>query len=752
MNNTLMNAGRRQFLVCAAAVAGGMIVGLRGGLAQAAVSTTPDLALWLRIDLDGAITVCLPTPEIGNGAHTQGALIIAEELGCDLERVSTVFASPRTNYLKNSQYMLTGPTSGFVGGRSTLPARIEGLLQIGASARERLKMAAAQRWQVDVAQVSAAHSVLTCRTDGRALHYGEVALAAAAINLAAEPAPKPQSEWTLIGGRSSGKLTNQAVVAGRAVFGIDVRPPGMVYAALRQSPVHGGKLKAYDAAAIKDMPGVLAVVEIDPAKSPPITKDLPPAPAGYGMSALRAGVAVIAKHYWQAKKALDALPVTWDDGSGAEIAKSSEHIHELIMAGIDSTDGMKVEKLVGTPGADGPNAKRVEATYYTPFCDQAPIEPINGTCLVTPDRVELWHPAQNSHHAFLIAGHEAGMPRDKVEVRQTFVGGAFGRRVFGDDVRTVVAVAKQFPGRPVQVVWSREEMFSQGMYRSAIGARMTARLDPKTGQPNSIVVKEARHGVFTSRITDADWYANVPYVKAEAKDMGWPIRFGAYRGPNYNSYAYMVESFIDECAHAAGIDPYTYRLALLQGQDEGWLKSLVAVAKAADWGKATPRRGYGEGIAVSSWNLNVAGLGRDGRPGTPVAVIAKVEVSRQGELKLLSLDAAFDSGRIMNADAVAAQMEGAMIFGINGALNEEIEFENGRVVSENFDTYPMMRMADAPRRIDISLDGLTGREWFSEVGEGAVGPAAAAVGNAIFAATGKRLRREPFRKSDLSWT
>jgi isoquinoline 1-oxidoreductase beta subunit len=504
-------------------------------------------------------------------------------------------------------------------------------------------------------------------------------------------------------------------------------------------------LKSYDAAAVKGMPGVLAVVTVDPDEARGVAM-MSNAPYGYALTAPRAAVAVIAEHYWQARKALDALPVQWDDGRGAQW-KSTEQLYDAAIAALDGDDNVRIEKLSGDVADIAKAKKVVEQTYLTPWCDQAPLEPLNGTALVTAEKVEVWHPAQNSQQAFWVASDESGMPPERVIFHQTYVGGAFGRRLESDDVRMVVAIAKRFPGRPVQLIWSREEMMRQGKYRPMVAARLTAALDETTGLPRAVVARQASRGHYP-RFADTAWFmGQIPNVRVDARELASVhVTPGPYRGPGYNSYGFIQETFIDECAHAAGADPLDYRLKLLAGwPNPGWAKSLQAAAAGAGWGKPLPK-GMGQGIAICGWGLN-------GTPqaGTCVAVVATVEVTRKGVLAVRQLDAAFDCGRVMNRDAVVNLMEGGLIYGLNMALNEEMTVKDGRMVEGNFNTYPVLRMAQAPR-INVHFGGLSGADRYSEMGEPPVAPVGPAVGNAIFRATGKRLRRTPFRKQDMSWT
>jgi len=743
---------RRQFIVSTAVFGGGMALGISPGDSDAAtVAAQPwdaidpaagsEFTPWISIGADDIVTVRVATPEIGNGVLTQTPMTIAEELACDWSKVRVEFAPTSRDYRENGVYAMGDSPTGYFSGRSTSAERMKLLLQVGASARERLKAAAADQWRVPVTEIDARDSVLTHRPTGHTLSYGDVAAKAASVRLAAEPAPKPQSEWVLLGKASPAKLNLPGVVNGSAVYGMDVRVPGMVYAALRQSPVHGGKLKSYDADKVAKMPGVLAVVVVDPSEKRGLALKTG-APFGYGDTHVRSAVAVIAEHYWQARKALDALQIEWDDGAGARW-KSTQQMVDAAVAALDEPMG-KVEQTTGDPKLIDKQDKIVEGVYVTPFSDQAPMEPLNGTALVTADRVDVWHPCQQSKQAFWVAADESGMDPAKVFLHQTFIGGAFGRRIFADDLRMVVAVAKKFPGRPVHVIWSREEQTRQGKYRPLVAVKLQAGLD-KGGAPQVLVAHQATKGHFP-RLADTPYALGcIPNVLVDAQELPFHVQTGAYRGPGYNSYVFMLESFIDECAHAAGTDPVEYRLKLLQKwPDTGWTKVLKEVATKSGWGKTLPK-GMAQGVAIGNWGMN-------GKPeaGTTVAVVATVEISPKGLLKVHRLDAAFDCGRIVNPDAALNLVQGGLIFGLNMALNEEMNVKDGRMVEGNFDQYPILRTADAPV-VNVHFGGLSGHDRFSELGEPPAAPVGPAIGNAIFQITGKRIRSTPIRKHDLSW-
>ena len=750
-----MSISRRTFLVTTGTLAGGMALAVR--TAEAASNPAPwgpdavsgnELSPWIEIAADSTVTIRVPQPESGNGTMTQIAMNVAEELHCAWDDIRVVNASVQRDYVEKNVY--THGSLPFFSGHGTSRGRMAHNMRLGASARERLKLAAAARWGVPAAQITAKDSVLSHAASGRSLRYGELAAEAAKVSILTEPELKPESQWTLIGKQSPPKLFLPAVANGSAVYGIDVKLPGMVHAALRQVPVMGGRLKSHKPEAVLKMPGVRAVVVIDPAKSRRTTlKDQ----TSFGLSNVteaQHGVAVIADHYWQAKMALEALPVEWDLGAGVATAN-----HEAIYSAMARARGGSAAKAVVTKGdvASAKGKRVVEADYMTPYADNAVMEPLNGTALVTADTCELWCPTQDSRQAYWVAIDETGLSPEKVTVHNTLVGGNFGRRTQAEDLRMVVAIARQFPGVPVKTIWSREEMFRQGRYRTPISTRFKAVLDDATGLPQAVSGDLCFAGdrplfQLTQGYGDAPYFNTgaIPNVLLTTTAHPVHVLNGAYRAPCLNSNAFITETFIDECAHAAGIDPLEYRLSLLASWEKPWSDTLRLVAEKSGWGQRM-REGEGLGVAITNWP--VATLRNFG---STMAIAARITVSKAGELKVNRIDVAFDCGRIANEDAVRSQIEGGIVFGLNMTLNEEMTLKDGAMVEGNFDEYPMLRLGDSLPDIHIHLGALSGHDRFDLIGELPACPIGPAVGNAIYSATGKRLRSTPFRKQDLSWT
>ena len=755
----MITLGRRQFLVSTTVAAGGMALALSPAHGEEVAGAAPpvpwgpdaasgnEFTPWIEIAADSKVTVRVPNPESGNGTMTQIAMNVAEELQCAWSDIRVESASVHRDYLESHVY--TKGSLPFFSGHGTDKVRMNHCLRLGASARERLKVAAAARWKVPASEVIASESLLTHAASQRSLRYGDVAAEAANMSLLAEPELKPQSEWTLIGKQSPPKLFIPDVTTGKAVYGIDVKLPGMVHAALMQVPVMGGRLKSHRPEAALRMPGVRAVVVIDPANSRTAPVQ---AQTSFGLMAVtdaQHGIAVIADHFWQAKMALEAMPVEWDLGSGTHYRDQNDIY--LGMASIrDVGEGQVVLAKGDTVKAAGKRV--VEGEYLSPYAETAVMEPLGGTAKVTADSCEMWCATQDSRQAYWVAIDETGLAPEKVKIHNTLVGGNFGRRTQADDLRMVVAIARAYPGVPVKTIWTREEMFRQGRYRTPISTRFKAVLDDTTGLPQAVTGDLCFAGdrplfQLTQGFADPPYFNSgvIPNVKLTTVNFPVHVLNGAYRAPCFNSNAFITETFIDECAHAAGTDPVEYRLALLAKWEKPWSDVLKLAASKAGWGRPLPR-GEGMGVAISNWPMATIP-----NFGSTMAAVARVSISKAGELRVQQVDIAFDCGRIANSDAVHQMIVGGTLFGLNMALNEEMTIKDGAMVEGNFDEYQMLRMGDGLPQINVHYEALSGRDRFDLMGELPVGPIGPAVGNAIYSATGKRLRATPFRKQDLSW-
>lgn len=740
---------RRGFLTAMLGAGGALVIGFNRPLAAATVGAEPwdsfgdgvEFTPWLRIDPTGQVTVYATHPDIGNGLLTQSCAYIREELACRWEDIRIEYAAPERNEALGGAYSAVGGALAYFSGRSTSQPRRTAYMTAAAGARERLKAAAAAAWGVPPAEVTVAEGVLS-HASGKSAPFAEFLMAAAAITLDAEPAPKPREDWTFLTKVDPAKIQIPDIVTGKTVYGMDIRLPGMVYAALRQSPVMGGRLVSYDFEAIRNMPGVRAVVEVKPTEPGEPDRIKPAFPLG--PSAVPSAVAVIADHYWQARTALDALPVVWDDGPGAKWL-NTEMMNTAAMEAVRKP-GDNVELSVGDVEAEfAKGGKIIEAEYLTPYCDQVQMEPLNCTAKVTADSAEVWAPSQHTQQVYVVTVQETGLRPDQVKVHQTFVGGGFGRRIYGDDSRLAVAVAKGYPGVPVHVMWSREESIRQGRYRPLMGAYMKARLGDD-GLPSALLARvSGGPGVYVRGLPDTAFPLVLPNAQVESTVVrDFHLKTGPLRGPGFNSNVFFVESFLDELARAAGEDPLDYRIRVYsKWEDQAWVKILQVLKEKSGWGTPLPA-GQARGVAIGNW-----GMGGKPYHGTTLGSVVHAEVSPEGKLKIHRIDVAFDTGRVMNRDAVRVQLEGGTIFGLNLALNEKLNVEHGRVVEGNYDEYPVIRMGDTPE-IHVHFEALSDFDRYDEIGEPPVGPVGPALASAIFEITGKRLRSQPYREHDLS--
>ena len=738
MNAAPRLLSRREFMVATASVAGGFALSVmpRSMATAKSAESSREISPWIVIAADDTVTIRMSAPEAGTGNTTQAALYVAEELHCDWQKIRIEPLSFTRNAREDHLYTKSsGIWSTFAGG-GTQPEVMQTMLQAGASARERLRAAAASRWNVSADEVMARDGLLTHAATQRQATYGELAQDASRIELSQEPPLKRREEWTVLTRQNPARLHLRSVVDGTSVYGIDVRLPGMLYAALLQCPVQGGTLKRFNFDAVRHMPGVRGYAVVDPSEP----RQKVDRPAYWADTDPSSAIAIVAEHYWQARQALDALPVEWDFGDGAQW-KSTQQVYDAVLKRLDAPADESV-KQAGNAHAFDETDDELAATYFAPFSEHATMEPLNGTALVTRDRVELWHPFAMVLQALAITTEETGVGAENIHVHLPLVGGSFGRRVGCDDLRMVLAVAKKFPGTPVHVIWSREETFRQGRYRDLQAARLRARFDAE-GLPQSLHVHVAGHSPLLLGLENtACTNGCIPDVRIEKSTVAMHLRTGQYRGPGYNTLCFFVESFMDECATRAGIDPLDYRLRLAaKWPDPGWTNCLKEVAAQAGWGRKLPK-GQGQGIAVANW-------GMQGKPhqGTTVAVIATLEVEDSGSFIVHAIDLAFDCGQVVNEDSVRAQLEGGVLFGLNMCLNEELNVEDGRIVEGNFDRYRMVRMAEMPRAIRIHTGAVSGHARYSGVGEVSVGIVAPAIANAFFAATGQRIRSMPFRNA-----
>jgi len=721
--------GRRSFLVATLSAAGGLAIGVSiPGFAAAAplVSGTPwnndqataagEVNAWIVIDPDDTVTIRCAKSEMGEGVLTSMPMIVAEELGCDWTKVRSEYASANRNMRENMVYkgMMTG-------GSSAVRASRPYLQQAGASARARLIQAAAMRWNVPAAECEAAQSKVTHKASGRSLNYGALAGDAAKVTLPKEPEIKTPDQFTLIG-KSQARLDTKVKVTGEAIFGIDVRLPDMVYAAVVTCPVPGGTVKSYDADAIKKFRGVIGVVP------------------------LPTGVAVVADRFWRARQAALALPVQWDPGAGA--GTSSEQFKQ------DYRDALKGPlenaKSVGDAGKTlGAAPKVIEALYEVPYLAHATMEPLNCTVHIQPDRVDIWMGTQAPEITTGLVAKTLGMTPDKIFVHNCYLGGGFGRRAINDELVHAMIVAKTL-SKPVKLIWTREEDMRHDRYRPQAAIAFKGALG-KDGMPTAIQAQTAVGSIMKSIKPMLDFpsppgvepmavegLANLPYavpnlkVDAVLKNTHVPVMFWRSVGSSQNAFA--VESFIDELAHEAGQDPYQFRRKMLAGKED-FLHVLDTLAEKSNWNAKLPP-GKGRGLAIHE------------SFGTIVGECVEVAVDDKGKVRCERVVAVVDCGHVVNPRNVEMQIESGVIYGLTAALYDEITVKDGAIEQGNFDSYQMVKLADSPR-IETYLALSGGTKW-GGIGEPGTPPIAPALCNAIFAATGKRVRELPISKTSFS--
>jgi len=716
---------RRSMLKGSAAAAGAFSFGFAVPFADEAQAqgAVPEINAWVVIHPDDKVVIRIARSEMGQGTLTGLAQLVAEELDCDWAKVSTEYPTPGQNLARNRVW---GNFS--TGGSRGVRESNEYVRKGGAAARMMLIQAAADGWKVPAAECSAAKGVITHKGSGRSIRYGEVAATAAKLQA---PAPanvplKDPKDWT-IAGKPLKRLDTADKTTGKKVYGMDFKLPGMLNAAIKDCPVFGGKVKSFDAAKVKDMPGVKHVLPV-------------------GDSA----VAVVADSWWRAKTALDALPITWDEGENAKV--SSESIATWLKEGLDAPQAAVGNQNGDVKAAIANAARVIEQVYSYPFQNHACMEVMNATALYTPERCEVWTPTQNGEAALAATAEASGLPLAKCEAYKIDLGGGFGRRgAVHDWVRQVVTIAKQIPGTPVKLIWSREEDMLHGRFHPITQCKLTGALDKDgnlTGLHLRVSGQSIVAGIFPQNIQngrdpavfqglnppgpEASIGYGVPNLLIDHAMRNPHVPPGFWRGVNLNQNTIYLECFIDELAHAAGKDPLDFRRALMKDHPKH-LAVLNAVAEKAGWGTKPPEGVY-RGICQTM------GFG------SYVAAVAEVSVSPDGKLKIHKITAATDPGHAVNPAQIERQVEGSFVYGLSAALYGECTVKDGRMVEENFDSYQVLRLDEMPAVETIIMP--SGGFW-GGVGEPTIAVAAPAVLNAIFAATGKRVRNLPLKNTDL---
>jgi isoquinoline 1-oxidoreductase beta subunit len=725
--NYIPNISRRSFVVGAAATGGGLALSFNlpfgGPEVVRAKDGSPEINAWVVIRPDDTVVIRVARSEMGQGTITGLAQMAAEELECDWAKVTTEYPTPGQSVARKRVW---GDFS--TGGSRGIRTSHEYVRMGGATARVMLVQAAADAWKVPAAECTAANSVITHKATGRTTTYGKVAEAAAKLTPPEGVKLKDPKDWKIIG-KPMKRLDTADKVNGKKIYGFDLKLPGMLTATIKDCPVTGGKVKSFDAAKVANMKGVKKVVPV-------------------GDSA----VAVVADTFWQAKTALDALPIVWDEGENAKV--SSATIAEWLRAGLDAPEAFVGNQNGDAKAAIAGAAKKVEAVYSYPYQNHAPMEPMNATALYTPDKCEVWVPTQNGEASFAAAVAASGLPADKVEVYKIDLGGGFGRRgAFQEYVTQAVQIAKQMPGTPVKLLWTREEDMLQGRYHPVMQSKLVGAFDANnnlTGLHIRLSGQSIIASVFPQNLDKGKdnltfqgfWPAgdfafgySIPNLMIDHSMRNPHIKPGFWRGVNINQNCIFVECFMDELAKSVGQDPLEFRRKLM-GKHPKHLAVLNAAADRIGWGKPAPAgvfRGLAQMKSFASY----------------VAAAAEISVSDGGnKIKVHRIVAATDPIHAVNPAQIERQVSGSFVYGLSALFFQECTVKDGRMEQANFDTYNSMRIAQMPKVETILMPSGGGDPW-GGIGEPTICVAAPAVLNAYFAATGKRIRSFPLKNHKI---
>jgi isoquinoline 1-oxidoreductase subunit beta len=721
-----MKMNRRSFIVSSAAVTGGLALGFElpfGTKTVLAQDGAPEVNAWVVIQPNDTVVIRMARSEMGQGTITGLAQLVAEELECDWKKVTYEYPTPGTN-LKRKRIWGDYSTGGSRGIRTSHDYVRMG----GATARVMLVQAAANQWKVPASECVVSNSVITHKPTGRKTTYGKVASDAAKLEQPKDVKLKDPKEWKVIG-KPLARLDTADKVTGKQVYGFDLKLPGMLNAAIKDCPVFGGKIKSFDAGRVTSMKGVKKVVPV-------------------GDSA----VAVVAETWWQAKTALEQLPIQWDEGPNAKVSSAS--IAEMLKAGLSAEQAFVGNQNGDIKAALAGAVKKVEATYSYPFQNHAPMEPMNATARYTPERAEVWVPTQDGEASFAALLAASGLPAEKCDVYKINLGGGFGRRgAFQDYVTQAVLIAKTMPGTPIKLLWSREEDMVQGRYHPIMHAKLTGGLDANnnltglhirlSGQsilaavrPAIVEQQKGRDPLTFQGLADSGEHSfgyNIPNLLIDHAMRNTHVPPGFWRGVNINQNAVFIESFMDELALAAGQDPLAFRRKNMAGLPRN-LAVLDAVAAKIGWDKPAPQgihRGLAQMKAFNSF----------------VAAACEISVKDGNKVKVHRIVAATDPGYAVNPAQIERQVSGSFVYGLSGLFMQECTVKDGRIVEDNFHTYPSMKLAQMPKVETIIIQG-GGTVW-GGIGEPTICVAAPAVLNAIYRATGKRFRDVPLKNHGI---
>jgi isoquinoline 1-oxidoreductase beta subunit len=695
---------RRSFIKSSTLAATGLIIGFTYDPQKSLAAKTRiknDLGLWIRISSDDTITLIVPSSEMGQGVNTSLPMIIAEELDANWESIRTETAPANSDY-KNPEGF--GPQ--ITGGSNSVKGFWDLLQETGAAAREMLISAAAQRWNVPIEECDTKLGDVIHKNTNKKISYGKLAVAASKIDVPSRPTIKSKEKYSLVG-KSIQRIDVPEKVTGAAKFGIDIRLSEMLFATVRQSPIFGGEILSLDEVAAKAIRGVKAVV---------------PVPNG---------IAVVADNTWRAKKGMDALNPQFTGGETTKL--SSQNIHNKLITALDEEGKAKID-----------TEKSLDLEYEVPFLAHSTLEPMNCTASVKGSSCEVWVPTQNQGMSMDVTKEITGLNDEQIKINTTLLGGGFGRRGETDFVTQAVTISKSL-SKPVQVTWMREEDMQHDFYRPACISRFQIGLS-KEGLPIQWENQLAGPSILKRFVAAMGWFGvdptsteganELPYTIPDFNfdyslvDTGVPVGFWRSVGSSYN--AFFTECAIDEAAILANQDPYDYRLKLLKDQPR-YIRVLEKVAKNANWGEPLPKN-HGLGLAIHK------------SFGSIVSTVIKVSSNASGIIKLEKAWIVIDCGKVVNPDIVKAQMEGGFIFGLSAALGEEITLKDGRVEQSNFHDYSILRLKGSPK---ISVEIIESGSEIGGVGEPAVPLAAPALTNAIFSASGERIRSLPLSKHGI---
>jgi isoquinoline 1-oxidoreductase subunit beta len=730
VHNKVINTPRRQFLIGAAAIAGGgLAVGMNFVQAQP-LSGAPEVGVWVVVKPDDTCVIRIVRSEMGQGTRTGLAQLVAEELECDWKKVMTEDPTPGQSLARKRAW---GEFS--TGGSRGIRISQEYVRKGGAAARIMLLQAAGQEWNVPASELTVSNGIITHKASGKTTSYGKVAAAAAKLT-PPDPATivlKSPKDWK-IAGKPLKRLDTADKLNGIKVFSADLRLPGMLSAAIKDCPVYGGKLVSFDANAVMGMRGIKKVVRVN-----------------------ASSVAVVADNWWRAKNALDKLPIVWDEGPNAKVSSAS--IAEHLKAGLTAAGTVENDFAGRDEGnakaAIAGSVKKIAATYSTPFLSHACMEPMNCVVKITGNRAECWLPTQNGEASHAALSEATGFPLTQCEIYKLDLGGGFGRKGGTQDyVTKAVAIAKEFPGTPVKLMWSREEDQIHDYFRPISQCKLSGGLDANgnltgltvriSGQSiNATVSPQAIKGTKDERQVQGFWKTltgdaqmgyTIPNLLVEYAMRNTHVPVGPWRGVNTNQNGVYLECFIEELARAAGKDSVDFRRALMQ-QHPKHLAVLNAAAKAGNWGQPLPagiHRGIAQFMGYGSYS----------------AATAEVSVSANGDVKVHRMVLALDCGHAVNPEQIAAQVEGSVAYGLSATFFGEMTLENGRMKELNFDTYRMLKIAGMPKVETVIVPTY---DFWGGVGEPTICVVAPAVLNAIFAATGKPVRDLPLKNQGFKF-